>query len=187
MNYVKHSDGTITYYDNQGRPIRSDMPRQSPDYYIKSDGTRVNGPFDFTEPKTLTYADPTGNVRQYQYKENAYLPMSDVHPVHLVPGLSHINGKPLNISQDYVKHSDGTVTKYPRNMQWPAVSGLGDISVGETICNVGKEEPLEKIHISEPTVQMTFGTNTSPFCGRDGKMVTASKIEDFEKITYNDL
>ena len=59
-----------------------------------------------------------------------------------------------------------------------AVSGLGDISVGETICNVGKEEALEKIHISEPTVQMTFGTNTSPFCGKDGKLVTATKIEE---------
>ncbi|MCR5112893.1 MAG: translational GTPase TypA [Acholeplasmatales bacterium] len=59
-----------------------------------------------------------------------------------------------------------------------AVSGLGDISVGETICTVGKEEPLEKINISEPTVQMTFGTNTSPFCGKDGKLVTASKIEE---------
>lgn len=59
-----------------------------------------------------------------------------------------------------------------------AVSGLGDISVGETICSVGNEEPLEKISISEPTVQMTFGTNTSPFCGRDGKLVTATKIEE---------
>ncbi len=59
-----------------------------------------------------------------------------------------------------------------------AVAGLGDISVGETICTVGKEEALEKIHISEPTVQMTFGTNTSPFCGRDGKLVTATKIEE---------
>ncbi len=59
-----------------------------------------------------------------------------------------------------------------------AVSGLGDISVGETICTVGKEEPLEKIHISEPTVEMTFGTNTSPFCGKDGKLVTATKIEE---------
>ena len=59
-----------------------------------------------------------------------------------------------------------------------AVTGLGDISVGETVCPVGKEEPLEKISISEPTVQMTFGTNTSPFCGRDGKLVTASKIEE---------
>lgn len=59
-----------------------------------------------------------------------------------------------------------------------AFSGLPDVSVGETICTVGKEEALEPIHISEPTVQMTFGTNTSPFCGKDGKMVTASKIED---------
>ncbi len=59
-----------------------------------------------------------------------------------------------------------------------AITGLGDISVGETVCPVGKEEPLEKISISEPTVQMTFGTNTSPFCGRDGKLVTASKIEE---------
>ena len=54
-----------------------------------------------------------------------------------------------------------------------AVSGLGDISVGETVCPVGQEEALEKINISEPTVQMTFGTNTSPFCGKDGKLVTA--------------
>ena len=59
-----------------------------------------------------------------------------------------------------------------------AITGLGDISVGETVCPVGKEEALEKINISEPTVQMTFGTNTSPFCGRDGKLVTASKIEE---------
>lgn len=59
-----------------------------------------------------------------------------------------------------------------------AIAGLGDISVGETICTVGQEEPLEKIHISEPTVQMTFGTNSSPFVGRDGKFVTSSKIEE---------
>ncbi len=58
-----------------------------------------------------------------------------------------------------------------------AFSGLPDVSVGETICTQGKEEALEPIHISEPTVQMTFGTNTSPFCGKDGKSVTASKID----------
>ncbi len=59
-----------------------------------------------------------------------------------------------------------------------AVSGLSDISVGETICPVGQEEPLPKLNISEPTVQMTFGTNTSPFVGLDGKSVTATKIEE---------
>ncbi len=59
-----------------------------------------------------------------------------------------------------------------------AVSGLADVSVGETFCEPGKEEALPPIAITEPTVQMTFGTNTSPFCGKDGKLVTASKIED---------
>lgn len=59
-----------------------------------------------------------------------------------------------------------------------AVAGLSDISVGETICPVGQEEPLPLIAVTEPTLQMTFGTNTSPFCGKDGKLVTASKIED---------
>ena len=59
-----------------------------------------------------------------------------------------------------------------------AIAGLADISVGETICNVGVEEILEQIKITEPTVQMTFGTNTSPFAGKEGKWVTATKIEE---------
>ncbi|MBP3841325.1 MAG: translational GTPase TypA [Bacilli bacterium] len=59
-----------------------------------------------------------------------------------------------------------------------AVAGLSDISVGETLCNVGSEKPLEPLHIDEPTLQMTFGTNTSPLVGKDGKIVTARKIEE---------
>ena len=59
-----------------------------------------------------------------------------------------------------------------------AIAGLADISVGETICNPGLEEPLPLISVTEPTVQMTFGTNTSPFSGKEGKWVTASKIEE---------
>ena len=59
-----------------------------------------------------------------------------------------------------------------------AVSGLSDISVGETICNNDNIIPLPKLHIDEPTLQMTFGTNTSPLVGRDGKIVTARKIEE---------
>lgn len=59
-----------------------------------------------------------------------------------------------------------------------AVAGLSDISVGETLCEVGKENPLPKLHIDEPTLQMTFGANSSPFVGKDGKIVTARKIEE---------
>ena len=59
-----------------------------------------------------------------------------------------------------------------------AVAGLPDIYVGETICNVGKEEALPPIHVSEPTVQMNFSTNDSPFSGKEGKFVTSTKIND---------
>ena len=59
-----------------------------------------------------------------------------------------------------------------------AIAGLPDISVGETVCEVGKEEALEHLRIDEPTLQMTFGVNTSPFAGREGKFLTARKIEE---------
>ena len=59
-----------------------------------------------------------------------------------------------------------------------AIAGLAGISVGETICEQGKVSPLPVLHIDEPTLQMTFGANTSPFVGRDGKLVTARKIEE---------
>ncbi len=59
-----------------------------------------------------------------------------------------------------------------------AISGLPDISVGETVCEVGKEEALPKLRIDEPTLQMMFGANTSPFVGKEGDIVTARKIEE---------
>ena len=59
-----------------------------------------------------------------------------------------------------------------------AIAGLADISVGETVCNLGKEKALPTLKIDEPTLQMTFMTNNSPFVGLDGKLLTASKIEE---------
>lgn len=59
-----------------------------------------------------------------------------------------------------------------------AIAGLADISVGETICTNDSINPLPQLHIDEPTLQMTFGTNSSPFVGKDGKIVTARKIEE---------
>ena len=69
-----------------------------------------------------------------------------------------------------------------------AIAGLPDISVGETICTVGKEEALPILRIDEPTLQMTFGVNSSPFAGKEGKLLTASKIEDrLRKETERDV
>ena len=59
-----------------------------------------------------------------------------------------------------------------------AVSGLANINVGETVCEVGCEDPLEPLRVDEPTLKMTFSTNSSPFVGQEGKLVTASKIDE---------
>lgn len=59
-----------------------------------------------------------------------------------------------------------------------AIAGLPDLSVGETVNALNQPNPLPRLHIDEPTLQMTFGTNTSPFSGQDGKFLTARKIEE---------
>lgn len=69
-----------------------------------------------------------------------------------------------------------------------SIAGLPDIHVGETITSIGDEEALPHLHIDEPTVQMTFLTNSSPFAGKEGKFVTASKIDDrLYKETQKDV
>ena len=59
-----------------------------------------------------------------------------------------------------------------------AISGMEDIFVGETITPTDAVEPLPVLHIDEPTLQMTFLANNSPFAGREGKHVTSRKVEE---------
>lgn len=59
-----------------------------------------------------------------------------------------------------------------------AVSGMEDIFVGETVTPFDHQDALPILHIDEPTLQMTFLVNNSPFAGREGKWVTARKIEE---------
>ena len=59
-----------------------------------------------------------------------------------------------------------------------AIAGLSDINVGETLCDPHHLEKEPPLRIDEPTLQMTFATNTSPFAGRDGKYVTARVLEE---------
>lgn len=59
-----------------------------------------------------------------------------------------------------------------------AVSGMENIFVGETITPTDHVDPLPTLHIDEPTLQMTFLVNDSPFAGREGKWITSRKIEE---------
>lgn len=57
-------------------------------------------------------------------------------------------------------------------------SGIENITIGDTLCAMNTVEPLPFVKISEPTVEMTFSVNDSPFAGRDGKFVTSRQIRD---------
>ncbi|MCK1996300.1 translational GTPase TypA [Psychrobacillus psychrodurans] len=59
-----------------------------------------------------------------------------------------------------------------------AVSGMEQINVGETVCPTDHPDALTPLRIDEPTLQMTFLVNNSPFAGREGKWVTSRKIEE---------
>ncbi len=57
-------------------------------------------------------------------------------------------------------------------------SGAGDINIGDTVAALTNPEPLEFVKVSEPTIEMTFSVNDSPFAGREGKFVTSRQIRE---------
>ena len=59
-----------------------------------------------------------------------------------------------------------------------ALSGIGDVTIGDTICAPDCVEPMEFVKISAPTIEMTFSVNDSPFAGREGKFVTSRQLRD---------
>lgn len=68
-----------------------------------------------------------------------------------------------------------------------AVSGIADLNIGETACALGEVDPLPFVKIDEPTVNMMFIVNNSPFAGREGKFVTSRNLRDrlFKEIETN--
>ena len=59
-----------------------------------------------------------------------------------------------------------------------AMSGIGDVTIGDTVCARGFAEPIEFVKIGAPTLEMTFSVNDSPFAGTEGKFVTSRQIRD---------
>ena len=69
-----------------------------------------------------------------------------------------------------------------------ALSGMADITIGRTLCATDAVEPLPFVKISDPTVEMTFAVNDSPFAGKEGKFVTSRNLRDrLEKELLKDV
>ena len=67
------------------------------------------------------------------------------------------------------------------------VSGIADINIGETICDINNPEKIDFVDIDEPTVTMTFSVNNGPFAGREGQFITSRHIRDrlFKELEKN--
>ena len=69
-----------------------------------------------------------------------------------------------------------------------ALSGMADITIGRTLCDPMNVEPLPFVKISDPTIEMTFAVNDSPFAGKEGKYVTSRNLRDrLEKELLKDV
>ena len=69
-----------------------------------------------------------------------------------------------------------------------ALSGISDITIGRTLCAPDAMEPLPFVKISDPTIEMTFAVNDSPFAGKEGKFVTSRNLRDrLEKELLKDV
>ena len=69
-----------------------------------------------------------------------------------------------------------------------ALSGMADITIGRTLCAPDTIEPLPFVKISDPTIEMTFAVNDSPFAGKEGKYVTSRNLRDrLEKELMKDV
>ena len=69
-----------------------------------------------------------------------------------------------------------------------ALSGMADITIGRTLCATDNVEPLPFVKISDPTIEMTFAVNDSPFAGKEGKYVTSRNLRDrLEKELLKDV
>lgn len=172
--YVSSLNGTCSLDD--------DISTQKEDYddifkliinEIPAPDTDVNAPLKF-QPALLDYNDYVGRIGIGRIKSGEMKVNEMVSCVRIDGSIKQfriqkifgfIGLKKVEIE----KASAGDIV---------AIAGLSDISVGETICDIGKEEALPILRIDEPTLKMTFMTNNSPFAGKEGTKITASKIEE---------
>ena len=100
-------------------------------------------------------------------------------------------GMPLTVCKSDSKHVSGRVVKLftydglqKKNVDEAgtgdivAISGITDINIGDTMCDIQNPEPLPFVKIDEPVLSMTFSVNDSPFAGQDGKFVTSRHLRD---------
>ena len=137
------------YPDLKGEPLKMQVSSLAYDDYIGRLGIGRITEGTIHEGETVAICDDAGNEREHK-----------INQVFVYKGL-----KRTNVPE---AHAGDIVV----------VSGIPDISIGETICDRNHINPMEMINIEEPTMSMNFMVNSSPFAGKSGKYVTSRHIRE---------
>lgn len=112
-----------------------------------------------------------GRIERGEIKQNQEVVICDYHQKH-----ESYKSKIVNIYQ--IDGLGRTAVDTAKVGDIICISGITDITIGDTITAPEQPEPLPFVKISEPTIEMTFSVNDSPFAGREGKFVTSRQIRD---------
>lgn len=112
-----------------------------------------------------------GRIERGSVKVNQQVTVGDFHE-----SKKPYNAKIVNILQIQELNRVSVDTASVGDIVW--ISGMENITIGDTVCDASCYEPLPFAKISEPTVEMTFSVNDSPFAGREGKFVTSRQLRE---------
>ncbi len=112
-----------------------------------------------------------GRIERGELKQNQEVTVCDFHEKH-----APYKSKIVNIYQ--IDGLGRTAVDSAKVGDIVCFSGVTDITIGDTITATDCPEPLPFVKISEPTIEMTFSVNDSPFAGREGKFVTSRQLRD---------
>ncbi len=112
-----------------------------------------------------------GRIERGKIKVNQQVTVGDYHELH-----KPYNSKIVTVSQIEGLGKANVEEATVGDIVW--ISGIENITIGDTLCATDCYEPLPFVKISEPTVEMTFSVNDSPFAGREGKFVTSRQLRE---------
>ena len=153
--------------------------------YIPAPERRVDEPFQMLV-SSLDYNEyvgriAIGRIERGRVTQNQEIVVCDYHnerPVRKAKAVSMYEYEPLG-RQPVTEALAGSII---------AMSGIGDVTIGDTICAPEAPEPLPFVKISAPTIEMTFSVNDSPYAGREGRWVTSRNIRQrLEQETLKDV
>ena len=172
--YCSGRDGTASYHPNeQGEnliPLLDEILSYIPAPEVDTEGTMqyLVSSIDYNE---YVGRIAIGRIERGEMKVNQEVTIGDYHG-----SKKEYRGKIVTMYQ--IEGLNRVPCEKAKAGDIVCISGIENITIGDTICQFGEFEALPFVKISEPTVEMTFSVNDSPFAGREGKFVTSRQLRD---------